>query len=78
MTHADVPALATAGLLPDAANPFTGRPLARDKTAGVTLATAHAWEAADPQKTAFNIGADEWLHVHDNLFDRNNWTKEAP
>jgi YidC/Oxa1 family membrane protein insertase len=74
MTHADVPYLAGRDITP-AVNPFTRKPLFFDKSAGVTITTAHAWETPDPGKYTWNIHQDEWLHVRDNIFDPANWEK---
>jgi hypothetical protein len=31
----------------------------------------------DHGKYTFNIKRDEWLSVHDDIFDSSNWQKEA-
>jgi hypothetical protein len=74
MTHADVPFLASKDIT-DAKNPFTNNPLYNDKQKGVTISTANSWETPDPVKYTWNIKSDEWLHVHDNIFDAKNWEK---
>jgi YidC/Oxa1 family membrane protein insertase len=74
MSHADVPYLASKDIT-SAVNPFTGNSLFFDKSDGITISTAHTWEAPDPTKYTWNIHQDEWLHVHDNIFDPSNWEK---
>jgi YidC/Oxa1 family membrane protein insertase len=74
MTHADVPYLASRDIT-SAVNPFTRKPLSFDKSGGITISTAHTWEAPDPTKYTWKIHQDEWLHVHDNIFDPSNWEK---
>jgi hypothetical protein len=74
MTHADVPYLAGKDITP-AVNPFTRKPLLFDKSDGITISTAHSWEAPDPTKYTWKINKDEWLRVHDNIFDPANWEK---
>jgi hypothetical protein len=67
MTHADVPLIAARGLIENPINPFTGLPLERKKEDGVTITTMDVLK--------FSIAPDEWLHVHDNIFDPKNWEK---
>ncbi|GHU04654.1 hypothetical protein FACS1894147_10030 [Spirochaetia bacterium] len=67
MTNADVPVLATAGLIENPINPFTYIPLQTQKENGVTITTASVLN--------YTIAPDEWLHVHDNIFDPSNWEK---
>jgi hypothetical protein len=74
MTHADVPYLASKDIT-DAVNPFTRTPLIFDKSGGITISTSHVWEAPDLTKYTWKIGQDEWLHVHDDIFDPANWEK---
>jgi hypothetical protein len=74
MTHADVPFLASREIT-DAKNPFSQKPLYNNKQDGVTIATRNSWETPDPTKHTWDIKTDEWLHVHDNIFDAKNWEK---
>ncbi|MDR0575302.1 MAG: YidC/Oxa1 family membrane protein insertase, partial [Tannerella sp.] len=74
MTHADVPYLASRDIT-DPINPFTRKPLLFDKSDGVIITTANTWEAPDPTKYTWKIGKDQWLYVHDNIFDPTNWEK---
>jgi hypothetical protein len=80
MTNADVPVLATEGgiITPPPRNPFTGKPFTPDKEQGVTITTTHIPQLSKHAKTVFNIKPDEWLHVHDNIFDIGNWSRVTP
>jgi hypothetical protein len=67
MTHADVPLIATSDLIENPVNPFTGILIESKKEDGVTITTMDVLN--------FTIHPDEWLHVHDNIFDPKNWEK---
>lgn len=78
MTNADVPLLATAGIIHNPVNPFNGETLAADKEQGVTITTAHRWQLEMQGKYLYNIESDEWLQVHDSIFEPENWNKITP
>jgi YidC/Oxa1 family membrane protein insertase len=73
MTTADVPTLATAGLIDNPVNPFTGKPLYVDKDNGVKVTTSRKIYPTHHGKYKFRIDDDEYLFVHDNIFDSENW-----
>ncbi|GHT78942.1 membrane protein [Spirochaetia bacterium] len=73
MTNADAALFAVQGI--DSANPFTGKVLEPDKKNGVTITTIGALSTYRHSKYGYNIDADQWLHVHDTIFDPNNWEK---
>ena len=76
MTTADVPIIAAkdiAGAEP--CNPWTGKPLRPEKKDGVIIATSILWDPAHHFKNRFNISADEWLKVRDNIFDKDKWSR---
>lgn len=75
MTNADAPLLAVKNIIPHPVNPFTRAPLRSDKENGVTITTSRLWEIERQEKYQFKIQPDEWLHVHDDIFDPNNWSK---
>jgi YidC/Oxa1 family membrane protein insertase len=75
MTNADVPLIATQGVLEKPVNPFTQKPLESDKSNGITLTTSYKWEFVKHGIYKFHINKDEWLHVHDNIFDPANWER---
>jgi hypothetical protein len=75
MTNADVPVLALDGVA-ETINPFTKKSLRESpKEQGVYITTNHLWQPFRHNKKTFNIDADQWLFVHDNIFDPNNWEK---
>jgi YidC/Oxa1 family membrane protein insertase len=74
MTNADVPVLALDGIA-ETVNPFSGKSLRENpKSLGLYIATI-ALTFHHHSKYKFNIKADHWLFVHDNIFDPNNWEK---
>ena len=77
MTHADVPTFAVEGLIPDAVNPFTGKPLNSDaKAAPEQLVTlSHDWNVTDDSEYGgCTFPKSMWYSVHDDIFDMSNWT----
>jgi hypothetical protein len=76
MTNADVPLLATAGIIENPVNPFTGVPLSSRKDGGITLTTSASWAPQKHGVNTFTIGADEWLHVTTDIFKGENWRWE--
>ncbi|GHV79749.1 membrane protein [Spirochaetia bacterium] len=76
MTNADVPVLATNGIVDHPVNPFTGNAVTNElKQAGVFITTNNISMPFRHQKNVFNIKDDQWIHVHDNIFDEKNWEK---
>jgi hypothetical protein len=69
MTNADALFLNLAGIVENPVNPFTGSPLVQRKEGGVTITTAGTWMP----KYILNCGKNDWLKVHDNIFDPANW-----
>lgn len=73
MTNADVPTLATAGLISKPINPFTGKIINSDEK------TAHPQYviASKEWDTSINNGhtflPSVWLTVQDNIWDKDNW-----
>jgi hypothetical protein len=75
MTNADTIFFALKDIVKDPVNPFTGRPLRPQKTDGAAIATIGALSSYRHTKYKYNIGRNQWLHVHDNIFDPSNWEK---
>jgi YidC/Oxa1 family membrane protein insertase len=72
MTNADVPFLATNNIIENPKNPFTGSPLQNKKAneaivTNVGMFSGHA-------RNKLLIRSNQWFHVHDNIFDPENWT----
>jgi hypothetical protein len=74
MTNADIPYIATTGIIENVTNPFTSKKLLDGKTKGVTITTATLTSPWIQNKYSFKINKDEWLHVHDDIFNLENWT----
>jgi hypothetical protein len=74
MANADVPTLAFEGLINDPVNPFTGKEINSDeKTAHDQLILlSRAFSISKNNGKTFKSG--KWYAVHDDMYDRNNWT----
>jgi YidC/Oxa1 family membrane protein insertase len=77
MTNADVPILAVSEIIPSAKNPFTGKNIQSEKENGVTITTSHLWQTRRHFKNTYNIKPNEWLHVRDDIFKPENWSRVA-
>ena len=74
MTNADVPFFTLNGLLENPANPFTGNPItAQPKENGILIATHRSSMAYNHGKYAFNIKKNQWIQLHDSIFESSNW-----
>ncbi|GHU18605.1 hypothetical protein FACS1894163_10790 [Spirochaetia bacterium] len=73
MTNADAALFAVQGI--DSTNPFTGKALVPDKADGIDITTIGALSTYRHSKYGYNIDADQWLGVHDNIFNHENWNK---
>ena len=73
MTNADVPALATEGLIADPVNPFTGNPIdMTPKTLGPQkIMLSNDWSVNVNNGNTFLPG--KWYSVHEDIFDMDNW-----
>lgn len=79
MTNADVPTLATEGLIVDPVNPFTGKAITNEAKEGVQLIPDYSyWDTNDGDMTNFyGIEDVQWWSVHDDIFVHENWEKTA-
>ncbi len=76
MTNADTPVLATAGLIDDPVNPFTGNPIASDyKNGPQTVLYSGAWDVETNNGTTFLPGS--WFIMDGDPHDSNSWTYEG-
>jgi hypothetical protein len=73
MSNADVPLLSLEGVVENPANPFTKKPLAAEKEAGIILTTSTGRVPREHAANTFAIRPNEWLYVRDNIFNRANW-----
>jgi hypothetical protein len=77
MTNADVPVLATRGIVSEPLiNPFTGATITLDpKKEGVYITSSHLMQPMQHSKNIFRIKDDQWIFIHDNIFAPDNWEK---
>jgi len=74
MTNADVPFYTLNGLLDNPVNPFTGNPITtQPKENGILLTTHHSPMAGSHGKYVFNIKKNQWIYLHDSIFEASNW-----
>jgi membrane protein insertase Oxa1/YidC/SpoIIIJ len=74
MTNADVPFFTLNGLLENPVNPFTGNPITtQPKEKGILITTHHLPMASSHGKYAFNIKNNEWMYLHDSIYEASNW-----
>ena len=73
MTNADVPTLATGGLIEDARNPFTGNPLdSHQKQADAFYVLAsHHWDVAKNNGTTYK--PSPWIEVRRPFLNPDSW-----
>ncbi len=77
MTNADVPSIATEGLVKKSINPFTGVSLdgTEIKENGVLVTDKRSFPSLTKTETTFDLSGAHWWTVHDNIFDLDNWEK---
>ncbi|MCR4643393.1 MAG: hypothetical protein K5697_15370, partial [Lachnospiraceae bacterium] len=80
MCNADVPALATDGLMEDPRNPFTGTPLdgeGKKNGVAVTLSDNGSIKGALLGENGYAVDTSDrpWYRVSEDLFDPSCWTK---
>lgn len=78
MSNADTPALAVEGIIPNALNPFTKKPLAvseEEKASRIFIAATPAESTRIRHETQFNILPGEWYKVKDNIYKAENWSR---
>jgi YidC/Oxa1 family membrane protein insertase len=77
MTQADVPAIALSGVVKDPVNPFTGKPVisTAKETGSQKICISGKWSPHEHGSHTFTIMPNEWYMVHDNIFDKNNWSR---
>jgi len=74
MTNADVPYFTINGLLENPKNPFTGNPITtQPKKDGILITTYHAPMAGNHGKYVFSIKKNQWMSLHDSIFEATNW-----
>ena len=79
MTNADTPALATEGLIADAANPFTKAPLkVSDKAPFVKICHPAAESTRIRNNRQYTVPDNGWDTVKDDIFINENWEHIFP
>jgi len=74
MTNADVPFFTLNGIVENPNNPFTGNPITlQPKENGILITTHHSSMAYNHGKYAFNIKKNQWIYLHDSIFEISNW-----
>ncbi len=72
MTNADVPAIATSGIIDSPINPFTGNPITSDSKIGQVQRIIIS-EDFEPDPTRYQYTPGDWYSVHDDIFVEDNW-----
>ena len=78
MTNADTPVLAVEGLINDPVNPFTGKRIdSSEKSTHDQLVLCVDVEHNEPddKKLTFHRPGQVWYRVHDNVYDKSDWTR---
>jgi len=74
MTNADVPFFTLNGLVESPANPFTGNPITtQPKKNGILITTQYLPMAGSHGKYVFNIKKNQWISLHDSIYEASNW-----
>ena len=73
MCNADVPALATDGVIENATNPFTGSNLKDMSLKNEPLHLVFAFNFSPSTNNGYQYLPEPWITVHDNIFDTSNW-----
>ena len=76
MTNADTPFLATNGLFENNVNPFTGNTIdCIAKTSHDQMILCTDEFEGGKEQTVFYKPGQKWYAIHNNVFDRRNWTR---
>ena len=77
MTNADTPTIALEGIVENPVNPYTGNPINSEEKYAHDQMVTTSWHhnvIDNPRGTVFETGDGYWYSVHDNIFERDNWT----
>ncbi len=74
MTNADIPTLATKGVIESPVNPFTGKPINSDEKNAHEQYITMSWDWELSKNSGYTFNASGWASVKDNMWDRTNWT----
>lgn len=79
MTNADTPTIALSGILDHPKNPFTGNDMqVANKQDYVKISVAPMQSLRTRDDTAYTVSDNEWVTVHDNIFEDDNWSYLFP
>ena len=73
MTNADVPTIATGGLIADPVNPFTGNPVNDDDKYSGDLHVSLSDEFSVVTNNGNTFLPGDWYAVRENIFEEENW-----
>ncbi|MBQ9977188.1 MAG: YidC/Oxa1 family membrane protein insertase [Clostridia bacterium] len=73
MTNADVPTLATSGVIENPVNPFTNKPINSDEKTAHDQIITMSDKFDTYENNGYTFMPSGWISVKDNLWDRNNW-----
>lgn len=72
MTNADMPFLATKGIIKEPVNPYSGKPISDSgKKDGVTIFNSGRWDIRKENGIKFSPG--HWFFIKDNIWNKQNW-----
>lgn len=75
MTNADTPAIAMDGIIDHPVNPYTGNAVNMDgKKDGINTFLTDSFGSYYDGQTRHDYGDAVWYHVHDDIFEMDNWT----
>ena len=77
MTNADVPSIATEGIVENAKNPFTKNLLANDDKNNEPLWLIATKHYRVEENNGYRFMPEQWFSVHDNIFEGSNWSYEG-
>jgi membrane protein insertase Oxa1/YidC/SpoIIIJ len=76
MTNADIPFFTLDGLFENPINPFTGNQIiTQPKEEGILITTHHLPMVGSHGKYIFSIKKNEWMYLHDSIYEASNWEK---
>ena len=73
MTNADVPSLATDGLIENPVNPFTGKPITMDEKLAHEQMVIVSRDVAVEDCTGKTVLPGFWASVKDDIWNEDNW-----
>lgn len=75
MTNADTPAIAMEGIIDNPVNPYTGNPVnMQGKKDGINTFLTESFGSYYAGQTQHDYGDAVWYHVHDDIFEMDNWS----